>query len=99
MDEIELLRKQKKEIEARIRFLSNKTIESGEVRIGMEHYATDKPDRWYLAINVQNTSYKMPQHSNTYRTVVNANTKEEVIEQITFLIKDLQDLYDKAVNA
>ena len=102
MDENErlnLLRQQKKEIEKQIYDLSHKTIESEEARIGVEHYSTGKLDRWYLAINVQFIGYPHSSiHASKYRTVVNATTKQDVIDAIPYIIKDLQELYDKAVK-
>ena len=94
--EIEKLKQQRKEITQRIRELSENQTTVGVARIGMEHYPTFKPDRWYLAIAVQNIDYAMGgRQSFSYRSVVNAQDKKAVVGAIPGIIKDLQELYEK----
>ena len=98
-NELDLLLKQKREIEDKIRELKTFAVNEGEVRLCMEHYRGSKPDRWYLGINVQYINYPHSQRNGSeYRSVINAGTREEVIEAIPYLIHDLQELYNKVVE-
>lgn len=99
--ELQNLIEQKKEIEQKIKELKNDITKSGRTIIGVEHYPTNKPDRWYLAVQCKTTvrTPAMTFVSKTIsRTIFNADTKEEVVKEIPAIIEELQDLYQKAIT-
>ena len=97
-EEINALKEQKKEIEKRIRELENdKWIHCGCASIRLEHYPTNLPDRWYLAIRLDNSKYQYQKSGrSSWRTVVSASSKSDVIESIPSIIHDLSELYERA---
>lgn len=98
-NELETLINQRRELDEKIKMLKTRSISEGVCRIGMEHYATDKPDRWYLGMNTRYINYDYGfRQQNRFRCVINAGTKEDVVNAIPELIRDLQALYDKAVS-
>ena len=100
--ELQKLIEQKKEIELKIKELTNNITKSGRMLIGVEHYPTDKPDRWYLAVQCKTTVRKTHslamESKSVSRTIFNADTKEEVVKEIPAIIKELQELYEKAIS-
>lgn len=92
MKELQRLMKQKKEIEERIRMLKNIMTVFGCVKLDIDHYPTTRPDEYYIAVKVSDV---MPGDQTRYRSIIRGHSKEECIEKIPQVIKDLQGLYDK----
>lgn len=90
MDELEKLIKQKKEIEEKIRILKNKAAICGMAKVDVEHYATSKPDRHFLAIHYR----PLDNGRAKWQTIFSANDRKSVIEAIPGIINDLKGLYD-----
>ena len=98
-DELEMLINQRREIDEKIKMLKTRSISEGACRIGVEHYATEKPDRWYLGMNTRYINYDHGfRQQNRFRCVINAGTKDDVVNAIPDLIRDLRTLYEKAVS-
>jgi hypothetical protein len=94
MNEAQLL-EQKKAIEARIRELRDCGLTVGKCRIGREHYTTGKPDRWYLGIEVQ-TINREDRQSVSFRSIVNGLNRDDIVDAIPGIIRDLGELYKRA---
>ena len=92
MKELQILMKQKREIEERIRMLKNSMTVYGCVKLDIYHYPTTRPDEWYIAVKVPGV---MPDDQTRYRSIILGHSKEECIEKIPQIINDLQGLYDK----
>lgn len=90
MKELQRLMKQKKEIEERIRMLKNSMTVYGCVKLDIYHYPTTRPDEWYIAVKVPGVCEG---DQSRYRSIILGHSKEECIEKIPQVIKDLQGLY------
>lgn len=90
MKELQRLMKQKKEIEERIRMLKNSMTVYGCVKLDIDHYPTTRPDEYYIAVKVPGV---MPDDQTRYRSIIRGHSKEECIEKLPQVIKDLQGLY------
>ena len=99
-NELTDLIQQKRDIERRIREIKNQKMTNGVARIGMEHYAPDLPDRWYMGISTIFASPDRPGYRGApkYRSVIVGSCKKDVIKKIPDVIKDLQGLYDMVVK-
>lgn len=95
MSELDLLMQQKKEIEQRIRELKNKAAQYGKAVCDVERYPTDLPDRWYIALEVDYCNNWGTRRSPRKRSIINGLSRQEVINQIPDVIRDLQGLYDQ----
>ena len=94
--ELDDLIAKKKEIEKQIKALQSCEHVFGKAKYSIEHYPTDKPDRHYIAINVNRyLSYDyLLRNKDIWRTIINGKNIKEVVEQIPLIIVDLQTLYD-----
>ena len=92
MDELEKLRRQKKELEAKIKQLENADfLQVGAAKIDKEHYPTGKPDRHYVAVSVW-----LPDSERwTWRSVSTGPDRKAVIARLPVVINDLQRLFDR----
>lgn len=90
MKELQRLMKQKREIEERIRMLKNSMTVYGCVKLDIDHYPTTRPDEYYIAVKVPGV---MPDDQTRYRSIIRGHSKEECIEKLPQVIKDLQGLY------
>lgn len=92
MSELQDLINQKREIEKRIKQLKNASVFYGCTKIDIDHYHTSRPDEWYIAVKVSGV-YEDEQ--SRYRSIIRGHTRQECIDKIPTIIKDLQVLYDK----
>jgi len=90
--ELQDLIKQKREIEERIKALKNASTIYGSAKLDIYHYPTSRPDEWFIAIKVPGVCEG---DQSRYRSIILGHSKEECIEKIPAIIKDLQGLYDK----
>lgn len=90
MNELDLLIQQKKDIEKRIKELRNSASVIGSAKIDVEHYATGKPDRHYLAIFYKPLGDGRPK----WQTIFSSNDRKEVVDEIPNIVKCLQGLYE-----
>ena len=97
MTKLEELIAQKREIEQKIREERNMEIVVGRVKVGMEHYPTDKPDRYYVAIesgyNGGNRLDCMGRRA--WRSIISGLSRKDVIAGIPEIVRDLQKLYEQ----
>lgn len=91
MNELELLMKQKREIEAKIKALKNQATQCGVAKVDVERYPTSKPDRHFLAIHYT----PLDDGRVRWQTIFSANDRESVIDAIPAIIESLQQLYRK----
>lgn len=97
MTELEKLIAQKREIEQKIREARNRETVVGRVKVGVEHYPTNKPDRHYVAIE---TGYKDGNQTDcmgrrAWRSIINGTSRKEVVAGIPEIIDDLQRMYEQ----
>ena len=94
---LEKLLKQKREIEAQIKALKNQAIitDNCKAKIDIEHYYA-KADRHYVAVKIHVDGFSGEKGRDVWRSVINGNSREEVISKIPDIIKSLQELYDIA---
>lgn len=91
MSELDELLRQKREIERKIKELKNCASIIGQVKIDVEHYPTQKPDRHFLAVY-----YKpLDNGRQKWQTIFSANDRVSVINKIPEIIENLQELYDR----
>lgn len=100
MTELEKLIKQKREIEQKIREARHREVIVGRAKVGIEHYPTDKPDRYYVAIE---TGYRSGNRydaigRSAWRSIISGESREAVIAGIPEIISDLQKLYDQGAG-
>ena len=89
MTELEKLRQQKKELEARIKELSSRETVCGRAKYGVEHYPTTLPDRHYIAVNT------IHNRKQRWVSVISTDDMHDAVERIPEIIDSLQTLYDK----
>ena len=90
MNELAELIQQKKEIEQKIRELKNGTSVVGQVKIDVQHYPTNKPSRYFLAVY-----YKpLDSENSKWQTIYSSNDRMDVIKVIPRVINNLQELYE-----
>lgn len=81
---------QRRKIDERIRQIKNSIVIYGCTKIDIDHYPTSRPDEWYVSVKVPGV---MPEDHTRYRSIIRGHSKEECIEKIPQVIKDLQGLY------
>lgn len=92
MTELEKLKQQKKDIEARIKELSVNGIVCGRAKYGAEHYPTALPDRHYIAIeSIRSRGVT----KKRWVSVISTDDRKSTVDQIPQIIDSLQALYDK----
>lgn len=95
MTRLEALKQQKKEIEAEIKKLTQKTIEVGRCKFHLEHYSTTRQDEWI--VTYKSRSYSFRGDEKNKRLIAHPD-KKVAIEQITEVINDLQALQTKLLD-
>lgn len=97
-DEMRDLLDQKAEIERRIRILrAGFPVMCGKAMLSKEQYPTDKPDRWFVAVEVsypENRVNPYTKKKSIWRTVANGEDAN-VVDAIPEIVKDLTALYEK----
>ena len=95
--ELDDLIRQKRDINRQIKLLKSNAVISGSAKVDTQVYPTNLPDRQYLAIKVNKYNPKGFEGFNCprYVTVFSSTDREEVIDTIPRIIRDLQGLYDK----
>lgn len=92
MEELEELKRQKKEIEDKIKAIQNNTVTFGRAKLDCQHYPTTRTDEWYVAYAVNHVDYV---DYERYRSIIRGNDKQKVIDEIQNVIADLSGLRDK----
>ena len=98
MSEIDELRKQKKEIEDKIKQLKNKEEKYGNVKLSLETYPGYIKNKWVVSVKVCETSNN-GQYREYWRAIIKALSKDEAVKQIPDIIKDLEKLHDSYITA
>ena len=93
-NELERLKQQKREIEERIKELSNTNISHGVVRFSKEHFAGPREDEYALWIKSRSDEEPV-----RWRGVLRNRNREAVIQSIDVLIEDLRALKCKIVSS
>ena len=95
MNELDILIQQKKELERKIKALRNQSDVVGQVKIDVEHYPTDKPDRFFLAVFYKPIPYMGYEGRSKWQTIFSANDRQSVIDAIPAIVENLQEMYDR----
>ena len=90
--ELQELMKQKREIEEKIRTIKMCMTIYGSAKLDIDHFPTSRLDEWYIAVKVPGV-YEDEQ--SRYRSIIRGHTRQECIDKIPQVIKDLQGLYIK----
>ena len=91
---IEELKQKRKEINEQIRRLENADFfQCGNAKIDKQHYPTQKPDEYMICVK-----YEPVGGRGKWASVARGVSKEEVINKIPEIIKDLRGLYDAIVD-
>lgn len=94
-EKIEILKRQKKQIEEEIKRLKGVDLIEGRAKVSKDHYPTQKPDEWRVSIEqIFNIDKRYPAKER-YSTIVRANRRSDLIEPIGKIIKDLSSLKSK----
>lgn len=95
MNELDILIQQKKELEWKIKALRNQSDVVGQVKIDVQHYPTDKPDRFFLAVFYKPIPFRGYEGRSKWQTIFSANDRQSVIDAIPAIVENLQELYDR----
>lgn len=88
MSELEELKRQKKEIEHRIKELMNPVNSTGTAKLDLHRYS--RGDEWYIAVKTRN------QNSNpVWRGIISNCDRQACIDQIDEVIADLTELKER----
>ena len=97
MTDLETLLKQKREIEQQIKALKRAGyMRVGNVKIDTDKYPTEIPDEHYLAIEID--FIREGRMAKCWRSIYRSENRQEVIDAIPGIIKDLQGLYAEVTN-
>lgn len=91
MSEIEELKKQKKEIEKRIRDLENKNLISGKAKRDSMKFSTHRPTEYFVAVLCEPCDGGQAR----YRRIVESRNMAELPGMLEEVITDLQALLAK----
>lgn len=100
-NELEKLKREKEEIELKIKALEQDGIVVVEnAKIDKEHFPTARPDEWFVAVKVELVKYPIVDKKDgkkiAWRSVVRDLDRNKAIEKIDSVIKSLQELKRKA---
>ena len=88
MSELEDLKRQKREIEQKIKELMNPVNSTGTAKLDLHRYS--RGDEWYVAVKVRN------QNGNpVWRGIISNSDRQKCISQIDEIIADLTELKEK----
>lgn len=92
---LEELKAQRKALDDQIKALRNNARIAGRTKLDMEHFATTRPDEWgvYIRRDTGDTDLR-----EQWKCVIKDTDKEKVIGKIPELVKDLQELLNKACD-
>ena len=93
MSKLEELKKQKREIEQKIKELECTAVVCGCAKLDKEHYPTVKPDEW--AIYIKRILDKELKRQPGWYSIIRSQDKEWCINQIQIVVNDLQGLLEK----
>ena len=98
-NELEKLMLQKEEIERKIRELKNSgLVRFDTVKLDKQKWGTSA-ERWMVAVKSEEFDpYGFKRRKETWKSIINGHSRQEVIDQIPNVIKCLQALYDMGVN-
>ena len=92
MTELEELKKQKKEIEAKIRELQNNVVTYGRAKLDYCYFPTARDNEWFVAYLTNHVDYI---DNERYFSLVRGHDKQKVIDGIDNVIEDLKGLKEK----
>ena len=88
--ELELLIRQKHDIEERIKMLRNEGITRfGIAKIDKEHYPTSRPDEWYVAVKTIQIGIDT---RSIWKSIIRSTDRDAVINAIESVITSLTQL-------
>lgn len=92
---LEELKAQRKALDDQIKALQNNARIAGRTKLDMEHFPTARPDEWgvYVRRDTGDTDLR-----EQWKCVIKDTDKEKVIGKIPELVKDLQELFNKACD-
>lgn len=93
MSELEELKKQKREIEQKIKELECTAVVCGCAKLDKEHYPTARPDEW--AIYIKRILGEELERQFGWYSIIRSQDKEWCINQIQIVVNDLQGLLEK----
>ena len=88
--ELKMLREQKRQIDQRIKELTQKEYRYGNVKFGLQTYSTSRLDEYFLSVN--SLTGGEPDLPRRWRRIVTSNNKQTAIDHIDTLISDLKGL-------
>lgn len=96
-EELRKLREQKKQIESQIAILKQQSQVCGCAKLDKDHYATSKPDEWYIAVFQEccDEIDKKRGVKGRWRSIIRNPDMQKVIDGIDVVIADLQGLKEK----
>ena len=92
MTELELLRQQKREIEAKIKSLQNRAMQCGSAKISVDHLNYPYREKYSVAVRATHISW----NQQRWQTIISGLDRESVINAIPGIVADLQELYESA---
>lgn len=92
MTELEELKKQKKEIEAKIRALENREVSFGRTKIAKVRYYGGREPEWIVSVKRKAVDFE---DKERFFPIIVAHDKQKVIDEIDVVIENLKGLRDK----
>ena len=88
-DELDALRKQRSELDRKIKALQNCVITSERCRFFRKHYGTCRKDEWIVSYRSRIFAYP---NEDKHRTLIATPNRQQAIDEIDKVIKDLETL-------
>lgn len=95
MSNLEELKRKRKEIDDEIKKLLNADfMQVGNVKFDKDHFPTARPDEYYVAVQSKIHCGRNPgQEKLLWRSVIRSQNKQEVIDRIPKLVKNMKELH------
>lgn len=88
---LEELKAKRKEIDEQIRAMQNKAVTCGRAKLDKDHYATDRPDEYCIAVKRNTTDTGTRE---AWYSVIRSTDKAVAVGVLPEMIRDLQGLYE-----
>lgn len=84
---------ERRKIDEQIRILKNRAVIYGRAKLDIEHYATSRPDEWYIAIDriIDRDDPTAGSDMRRY-SIIRSQDRSKCIKYIDEIITDLQGL-------
>lgn len=97
-NEIQKLIEERKRIDAKIRELKKRSVQTDNAKLYFEHYPTIRQDEWCISVKVHKLDGADASAKDTWRSIIRGHDKKSVVDEIIPIITELTELYQKCTE-